>query len=314
MRRDVEIAVKHNVNDLFERVKLEADASEHLDVQPYSYWKSVFKLFIKNKGAIVCAVLLIIIVSMSIIIPALHPDFQPFMIVAGPRFQKPSWQNPFGTNLDNVSIWLLTWVGTQLSLKLAIVVAAINVTLGIIIGSIWGYFRKIDRIMIEIRNFVTNVPTLLLYMILLYVLPPSFWTLVFAMCLFGWMGLASFIRNQILVIDNREYNIASKTLGTPPSRMIVHNLLPYLVSVIVTVVARVIPGVIITESSLTYFGLGFNPSVSVTLGTVMQNGYAYFMDFPYVLFYPALIAGMLTLCFYVIGFALADATDPKNHR
>ncbi|HAV19819.1 MAG TPA: ABC transporter permease, partial [Firmicutes bacterium] len=195
-----------------------------------------------------------------------------------------------------------------------VVVSAINVTLGIIIGSFWGYFRKIDPIMIELRNFINNVPQMLLYMLLIYVLRPSFWVLVFVMCLFGWMGLASFIRNQIIIITNREYNLASKALGTRPIKMITHNLLPYLVSVIVTVVSYTIPGVITAEVGLSYFGLGFNVSKDITLGSMMTMGYNTFMDFPHTLLWPALVASLLALAFFLLGLNLADATDPKNHR
>lgn len=333
---------KTSVKDLFERVQIEATESEKLDVKPYSYWKSVASLFFKKPVAIFSFVVILVIISLSIIVPLMNPDFDFFSLDYSLALKSPFWpfnfaesdlwgvalwseasfwdklswslSHPFGLSATGVDMWNLVWFGTQLSLKLAVTVSAINITLGIVIGSIWGYFRKLDPIFIEIRNFIQNVPQMLLYMLLIYVMRPSFTTLVFVMTVFGWMGLANFIRNYIIVINNREYNIASKTLGTSPMRMITHNLLPYLVSVIVTVVARMIPGVITAEVGLTYFGLGFNVGEEVTLGSVMQLGYQSFMNFPHVLFFPALIASLLSLSFFLLGLNLADATDPKNHR
>ncbi len=337
---------QHSVKDLFQRVEIKEQESEKLDAVPYSYWRSVFRLFFRKSSAIISIVIIVIIVGFAIIVPLSDLSFNehffdlkleyrlwepltPWNYTPSSRydmarilFDDATWwqkfaffiQHPFGFTEWGADVWKLVWWGTNLSLRLAVVVSAINVTLGIIIGSFWGYFRKIDPIMIELRNFINNVPQMLLYMLLIYVLRPSFWVLVFVMCLFGWMGLASFIRNQIIIITNREYNLASKALGTRPIKMITHNLLPYLVSVIVTVVSYTIPGVITAEVGLSYFGLGFNVSKDITLGSMMTMGYNTFMDFPHTLLWPALVASLLALAFFLLGLNLADATDPKNHR
>ncbi len=335
-----------SVEDLFQLVEVKEQASEKLDAVPYSYWKSVFRVFFRKPTAIVSMILILIVVGLAVFVPLsdlgfkakffeLHLEFRlweplaPWNYTPGSRYNEARvlfdgtgfWprfqfllQHPFGFTAWGGDIWKLTWWGTNLSLRLAVVVSLINVVLGIVIGSFWGYFRRIDPFMIELRNFIYNVPQMLLYMLLVYVLRPSFWVLVFVMCLFGWMGLASFIRNQIIIINNREYNIASKSLGSRPVKMITHNLLPYLVSVIVTVISSTIPGVITAEVGLTYFGLGFDTSTEVTLGSMMTLGYTTFMDFPHTLLWPALVASLLSLSFFLMGINLADATDPKNHR
>jgi len=337
---------QHSVEDLFQRVAIQKQESEKLSTEPYSYWRSVFRLFFKKPTAIISLVIIAIVVSFAVIVPLsdlsykqhffdLHLEFRlwapltPWNYTPGSRFDMArilfdnadNWakwqfflQHPFGFTEWGGDLWRLVWWGTNLSLRLAVVVSAINVSLGILIGSIWGYFRRIDPFMIELRNFINNVPQMLLYMLLLYVLRPSFGVLVFVMCLFGWMGLASFIRNQIIIITNREYNLASKSLGSRPFKMITHNLLPYLVSVIVTIISYMIPGVITAEVGLSYFGLGFNTMEEVTLGSMMTMGYQTFMDFPHTLLWPALIASLLALAFFLLGLNLADATDPKNHR
>lgn len=314
---DVQKEEKVEEEDLtpyFTRVELEETSSEHLSVEPYSYWKSVFRLFFRKPSAIISLVIVGIIVLLSILVPLLNPGFDPYKLDWANRYLAPSFSHLFGTDANGVDLWNKTWLGANLSLRLAFTVSIINIVLGILIGALWGYFKKLDPILIELRNLIENVPAFLFYMILLYVMKQSFWTLVFVMCIFGWLPLASMVRNQILIINNREYNMASKTLGSGPLKMINHNLLPYLVSVIVTVAANMIPSVIASEVSLTYFGLGFKTGVDVTLGSVLQSGYGVFMDYPHIFLFPAIIIALLSLSFYYLGLNLADATDPKNHR
>ena len=301
--------------ELFSRVEINKEESERISVNKYSYWKSVFKAVSKKPSTIISLVIILIVLVLTIIGPMIY-HYDAF---AAPS-QSNAWLSPskehlFGTNQLGRDIWTLVWEGARTSFKFAVVVAVINTVLGIIIGSIWGYFRKLDPLMLEVRNFINNIPSMLVYMLLLFVLERSFWTLVFVMCLFGWMGLASFIRNQIIIIQNREYNIASNTLGTKPDKMITHNLLPYLTSVIVTVVSTAIPAAISDEVGLSYFGLGFSNS-TITLGKVLNNlaSSGKWMEKPWVIILPSAVIISITVAFFTLGIDLADATDPRNHR
>ena len=303
-------------NDLFTRVEVNSAAVEQISVHKYSYWKSVFKSVIKKPSSIISIIILIAIFTLTIVGPEMF-NYDPFAApVKSDAWLEPSSKHLFGTNQIGRDIWTLVWEGTRLSLKFGVIVAVINTVLGIVIGSIWGFFRKLDPIMLEIRNFINNIPSMLVYMLLLFVLDRSFWTLVFVMCLFGWMGLASFIRNQIIIIQNREYNLASNTLGSKPDKMITHNLLPYLTSVIVTVVSTAIPAAISAEVGLSYFGLGFSAADTVTLGQVLNElaSSGQWMEKPWVIICPALVIVGMTVAFFTLGLDLADATDPKNHR
>ncbi|HKM11546.1 MAG TPA: ABC transporter permease [Bacilli bacterium] len=216
---------------------------------------------------------------------------------------------------QGMDLWTLVWLGTRFSLLLGLVVALINTILGLLIGAAWGFFKWLDPILLEFRNFVYNIPSLLLYILMMQFLRPSFWTIVLVLCMFGWMGLAGFMRNQIIIIRNREYNIASQTLGSSSKAIIVHNLLPYLVSIIVTVISTAIPGAIASEVSLAFFGLSFQPTSQVTLGQVLtQATNDVWNSYPYMLIAPMIVMVPMTIAFFYIGLILADATDPKNHR
>jgi oligopeptide transport system permease protein len=312
--KNKELITIENAEELFKIVELEDRASEHLDVEPYSYWKSVIKEFLKKKSAIAELIALVAVISLSLIVPVVS-SYDPFEVNVDPAFQfmKPSFEHLFGTNKAGSDVWTITWYGCRISIILALIVATINMVIGVAIGTVWGYFKKLDRIMIEVYQFISNVPALLYQMLLLFVLGPSFQTLVLALTITGWLGTALSVRNLIIIYSNREYNIASRTLGTAPARIIIYNLLPYILTVIVTSFALSIPAVISSEVGLTYLGLGLPPGV-ISLGSVLQSGYPYFISEPHVLFLPALVAGSVTIIFYIIGIALSDAMDPKNHR
>ena len=145
-------------------------------------------------------------------------------------------------------------------------------------------------------------------------LKPSVSTIIFAMCLTGWLPTARFIRNQIVIIRDREFNLASRCLGTPVGRVITKNLLPQVVSVIMMRVALAIPLAIGQEVFLTYIGLGLPVSIP-SLGNLVNEGRIVMMSaaLRYQLIFPSIILSLITISFYCLGNSFADAADPRNH-
>ncbi len=335
---EVEKTIDTDIEKLFTVVGTSDEKIEKLDSTPYSYWSMTFKYLFKNPLVIVCLAVLALLVFFTIFGPMMR-NF-PIQEMQGQAYglTKFHWNKVLGPNATNWfgvfypgdkagamqggDLWWLVWKGSQLSLILGVVVALIDTIVGIVIGSLWGYFKWLDPILIEFRNFVNNLPTLLLDILLMQILKPymkqySFVIIVFLLTALGWVGLAGFIRNQIIIIRNREYNIASQTLGSSPVSMITHNLLPYLVSVIITVVSTAIPEAISAEVGLAYFDLSFRLiDNQITLGQVLTQVCKSldWMQYPYLLIAPMMVMAPLTICFFYLGLALADATDPKTHR
>jgi oligopeptide transport system permease protein len=185
---------------------------------------------------------------------------------------------------------------------------------GICAGVIWGYVRKLDRIVTEVYNVLDNIPTTIVLILIAYILKPSMFSLILAMCITGWLGMARFIRNQIVIIRDRDYNLASRCLGTGVFRIIMRNLLPYLVSVIMMRMALAIPSAIGSEVFITYIGLGL-PIDTPSLGNLINEGRKLITtaSLRYQLWFPAIVLSVVTISFYVIGNAFADAADPRNH-
>ena len=219
-----------------------------------------------------------------------------------------------GTNGNGQDLWARLWAGTRNSLFIGICVALVEAFLGILVGVIWGYVRKLDFILTEVYNVLDNIPNTILLILISYILKPGISTLIFAMCLTGWIQMARFIRNQILIIRDRDYNTASRCLGTPTFRILYKNCLPYLVSVIMLRIALTIPAVIGSEVFITYIGLGL-PLDIPSLGSLIDEGRALLSTTKsYQLFYPVILLSFVTISFYVIGNAFSDSADPKNHR
>ncbi|NLB90499.1 MAG: ABC transporter permease, partial [Clostridiales bacterium] len=231
------------------------------------------------------------------------------------RNQQPNKDFWMGTNSIGQDLWAAIWAGTRTSLTVGFTVAAIETIVGILIGVLWGYVRKLDFFFTEIYNVVDNIPSTIVLILLSLILKPGMSTMIFAMSITGWIGMARFVRNQILIIRDRDYNIASRCLGSSTWRIIFRNLLPYLVSVIMLRMALSVPAVIGNEVFITYIGLGFDAN-TFSLGRLINEGRMK-MQSPsslYQLVYPTIILSIVTVSFYVIGNAFADAADPKNHR
>jgi oligopeptide transport system permease protein len=305
---------------LFEFARFDEDAGERIGYSDYSYWRSTLKVFLKNKTAVVLLVLLTILLLFTFIQPLIPGQNSPTKIHIDPatsiqmRNRPPDSEFWFGTNSIGQDLWARIWSGTRTSLLIGLIVGIVEMVVGILYGALWGYVRKLDRVLTEIYNVLSNIPTTIILLLMAYILRPGFRTMIIAMCLTGWLGLARFVRNQIVIIRDREYNLASRCLGTPTRRIIGRNLLPYLVSVIMLQTALSIPGTIGWEVFLTYIGLGLPVSIP-SLGNLVNEGRLIMMapELRYQLIFPTIVLSIITISFYVLGNAFADASDPRNH-
>ena len=305
---------------LFTFAEFDAVSSERTGYSDYSYWKSTFRVFLKNKVALLLLVFLAGLLLFTIIQPFLPGQKSPTEIyndaATGMQLRNlpPSRAFWFGTNSIGQDLWSRIWSGTRTTLLIAMMVGVIEVGIGILFGSIWGYVRRMDRLMTEIYNVLSNIPTVIFLLLLAFMMKPGIRTMIIAMSITGWLGMARFIRNQIVIIRDREYNLASRCLGTPSSRIIMKNLLPYLVSVIMMQTALSIPATIGWEVLLTYIGVGLPVSIP-SLGNLVNEGRLIMMspELRYQLIFPVIVVSSITVSLYVLGNAFSDASDPRNH-
>ena len=301
---------------LFKRVAVDQTTSEVIDAPAYSYWGSVMRQFFSKKSTYFWLVVLVAIVLMSFIYPLFSSynfndvsNINDFSL----RYLSPSSQYWFGTDKNGQSLFDGVWFGARNSILISIIATFINLFVGIIVGGLWGVSKSFDRIMLEVYNVITNIPALLIIIVLTYSMGAGFWNLIFAMCITGWLGTAYFIRVQILRYRDLDYNLASRTLGTPTRKIVIKNILPQLISVIVTSASQMLPAFISYEAFLSYFGLGL-PLTEPSLGRLISTYSSTLTSNAYLFWIPLTVLILVSLALFIVGQNLADASDPRSHR
>lgn len=296
--------------------------SEKITAPRYSYWHSVFRVFFRNKVNIFVLLLLGVILVFTYVYPQFitYDRFANLMDPEAKHLMPLAAMEKFGYNIH----WILgagasgeptfdaIWVGSRISISLALVCAAINMTIGVLLGAVWGFSKKVDMVMTEVYNIIGNVPYILLISVLVMILSASFWTMVFALTVTGWIGIAYFIRTQVVIIRDREYNLASRCLGTSIFRIAIKNILPFMTSVIVTLMATEIPSYISYEVFLSYIGIGLS---DMSLGKLIYEAESAMVTkgWQFEFWSPVAVASIITVVLYVVGQNLGDASDPRTH-
>ena len=303
-------------NEKFQFVKRDDYASEAIDAPAYSYWGSVFRQFLKKKSTVIMLGILIAIVLMSFIYPMFSDfDFNDVSKVNdfSARFIKPNAEHWFGTDSNGKSLFDGVWFGARNSILISVIATFVNLFIGVVIGGIWGISKSVDRIMMEVYNVINNIPSLLIVIVLTYSIGAGFWNLIFAMSVTTWISVAHSIRIQMLRYRDLEYNLASRTLGTPSYKIIMKNIMPQLVSVIVTSTSQMLPSFISYEAFLSFFGLGL-PITVPSLGRLISDYSQNVTTNAYLFWIPLTTLVLVSLSLFVVGQNLADASDPRTHR
>ncbi len=311
-----------NQDELFRFIDRDEAKSEKIIAPRYSYWRSVFRVFFRKKSNWVLLGLLSFLVLFSAIFPIFFP-YNPTENVTRSTLFNMSPKKAIaqfgdvlkyclGTGSLGNSIFYGIWESARTSLLLAVICATINMTIGVIVGAIWGYSKRVDKFMLVIYNIVANVPYILVISVLVYVIGSGFSSFIFSMCITGWLGIAHFFRTQVMIIRDREYCMASKCLGTPILKIVSKNILPFMTSVFVTVLASDLPSYISNEVFMSYIGVGLSSNVA-SLGRMIQEAQTAFLSYPWSFWPPVAIASSITVILYMLGQNLADASDPRTH-
>ena len=263
--------------------------SEDTGYSNYSYWRSTIRTFFRNKAVLALVVLIAGMILMSFFYPVFsRVDPKKVSMLPLEWNRSPSTAHWFGTDALGRDIWARAWYGARNSFLLAFCIACSDVGIGTIVGALWGYNKKLDPVMIEIYNIITNVPSTVYLVLLAYIMNTSYLTLFVSMASRGWIVEARFFRNRILSIRDSEYNVASRCLGTPMRRIATKNIIPHIISLIIMEAALCIPYSIGSEVFLGFVGVGL-PVNAITLGNIVNQGRASFTLHPYQMLLPTII-------------------------
>ncbi|MDF2943513.1 MAG: oppC [Herbinix sp.] len=304
----------------FEWVGANAAESETISRPSTSYWKDAMHRLSKNKAAMTCLFIIIIITLCAIFIPIFSPytmSEQHLTHTYAPMGFKDSTDGHlhlFGTDTLGRDIFTRIWYGARISLFISFTAVFVCFFIGVIYGGISGYLGgAVDNVMMRIIEIINGIPYLIIVVLLMMVIPPGVYTMVIAYAAVGWTGMARLVRGQIMSLKQQDYVVAAKVMGAKPSRIIAKHLLPNTLSVVIVNITLAIPSAIFTEAFLSYIGLGV-PVPLASWGTLANEGSRVFQMYPSQLIIPAICISLTMLSFNLLGDGLRDALDPKLRR
>jgi dipeptide transport system permease protein len=294
--------------------KKDKTEQEQLARPSLSYWKDAWRRLRKNYLAMSGLGFIILLVVMAIFGPIVSP-YDANLGVLSEQYQPPSAEHWFGTDNAGRDVFTRTWQGARISLFVGFMAALIDVTIGIIWGGVSGYKGgHTDNAMMRIIEVLYGIPYLLVVILLLVVLGPSLTTIIIALTVTGWVGMARIVRGQVMQIKNYEYVLASRAFGTKTSRIIRKGLLPNTMGPIIVQMTLTVPSAIFAEAFLSFIGLGIsspNASWGVmandSLGAILSGNW-------WTLFFPAFFISLTMFAFNILGDGLQDALDPKLRK
>ena len=327
--------------DLFGKASDEEKAQVVTQRESVSFMKDAMRRFVKNKMAMTCLVILILITLIAIVVPMFYPYsytkqdvsakyLQPFEYSRKEmtKINKGEFVFPHIMGTDNLGrdYAIRVIYGTRISLMVGFISALIVVIIGILYGSISGYFGgKVDIIMMRIVDIIYSLPDVLIVILLSVAIKDIISTskneliiklgagMISIFIVFGllyWVGMARQVRGQILSIKEQEYVLAARAMGASPMHIIMKHMIPNCVSVIIITAAMQIPSAIFTESFLSFVGMGVSMPMP-SLGSLASDARSGLVSYPYMLVFPATTIFLIVLSFNLLGDGLRDAFDPK---
>ncbi|WP_054942165.1 ABC transporter permease [Paenibacillus ihuae] len=294
----------------FRKIGIDEKEAEVIQRESLSAWQDAWERLRQNKLAMTALIIMLLIVIMAIVAPHLVPytyDSNDLMSTN----KGPSWDHLFGTDDFGRDVFVRTWMGARISLIVGLAAACIDLIFGVIYGGIMGFFGgRIDTIMNKFSEILYSIPYLLVVIMLLVVFEPSLWTIILALTITGWINMSWIVRGEIMQLKNREFILASRSMGADWKRLLFKHLLPNAMGPIIVTVTLSVPSAIFSEAFLSFLGLGVQAPVA-SLGSMINDSLTGWMYYPWRMIFPALVISLTMLSFNIFGDGLRDALDPK---
>jgi len=287
-----------------------------------SQFGAVWRQFRIHRGAVFGLIVLGILVGFVVFGPFFWPEVKLKVVEAlKVKNQGPSLRFPFGTDQLGRDILVRMMAAGKVSLAVGFVAMMIAIFAGTGVGILAGYFKQLDGPLMRLTDLFLSLPLipLLLVLVMLFrdkiaaIMGPelgAFLLIVFAIGITSWMQAARIVRGEVLALKEREYVLAAKSIGVPARRVILRHILPNIISPVMVAATLGVAEAIITESVLSFLGLGFPPDFP-TWGRLLFDGLNYLQLYPERVIWPGLAISLTALSVNYIGDGLRDALDPR---
>ncbi len=284
-------------------------------------WWAVWDRLRRNRAALAGGLLfagLLIFVALGPLLWMVDP----WQIDPDNRNQGPSLGHPLGTDQLGRDLLARLMVGGRITLAVGVAAMALGVGLGVLIGVVAGYFRRLDGVLMRLTDLFLALPILPILLVLVLLFREAlaarlgeaagiFLLVVGAIALTSWMHTARIVRADVMAIKERDFIVAAQSIGTPPRRIITRHILPNVLSPVIVSATLGVAGAIMTESALSFLGMGFPPDVP-TWGRMVFDAVDYMQQFPGRVLWPGAFISLTVLSVNYLGDGLRAALDPRG--
>ncbi|MEC2344198.1 MULTISPECIES: ABC transporter permease [Paenibacillus] len=298
----------------FRKIGADEKEAEVIQRESISAWRDAWQRLRSNKLAMTALIFLALVTLAAIIAPWIVGKIYGYNYYSNDLLntnKAPSAAHWFGTDDLGRDMFIRTWMGARISLIVGLAAACIDLLIGVIYGGIMGYYGgRVDEIMSKFSEILYSIPYLLVTILLLVVMEPSLGTIILALTITGWINMSWIVRGEIMQLKNREYVLASRSMGAGHGRLLFRHLLPNAVGPIIVTVTLSVPNAIFAEAFLSFLGLGVQAPVA-SLGSMINDALTGWLYYPWRMLFPAILISIIMLAFNIFGDGLRDALDPK---
>ncbi len=266
-------------------------------------------LFKQNKLAVFSAGVILVIALMAIFAPLVAP-YEPTKQDLLHRLAGPSMKHILGTDELGRDVFSRLLYGARVSLSIGLIPTLASMTIGTVLGLAAGYYgKKVDFIIMRLADVTLAFPSILLAMVVMYTVGAGLINIYIALIIVGWAGTARVVRSQTLSLKEMEYVEAAKSIGVKSHRIMFQHILPNCIPSLIVLFTLNIPASILSESSLSFLGIGAQPP-STSWGLMVSDGKQYLFSDPTIAIAPGVAILIIALAFNFLGDGLRDILDP----
>jgi peptide/nickel transport system permease protein len=279
-----------------------------------SYWNESWERLRANRIGMAAGVLILVLAAIALAAPLFTmflTHYEPYQIDLTATFQPPGHPHLLGTDeLGRDTLTRLIY-GGRVTLGVAFLTVGISLTVGTSVGLVTGYYGGwIDDILMRIVDMVLSIPAIFLFILMSILFRPNPVTLAMIIASVGWGGVARLVRGEVLSVKQRDFIMATRSIGARDVRMIVRHLLPNVLPVLIVAASLGVGQIILIEAALDFLGLGIQPPTA-SWGNMLSNAESYFFHSLSLVTFPGFTIFITVLASNLFGNAVRDAFDPR---
>ncbi|MDR1440144.1 MAG: ABC transporter permease [Clostridiales bacterium] len=296
---------------LFEALSDDERDSEFIAMDSKTYFQDAWGRFRKNRLALAGFVFILLMIACAVAIPMGVPDAYSAQNLAV-RNQPPSLGHLFGTDKFGRDILARVMYGARISLSVGFAAALLNLLIGVLYGGFCGYVGgKADLILMRVVDILYSVPSLLYVILIMLVFGSNIISVLIAISISSWVGMARQVRAQVLSLKEQEFALAARISGAGRAHILFRHLIINCVGPIIVTTTLMVPNAIFTEAFLAFVGIGISIPMA-SWGTMANEARAQLLDYPIQMFWPVAAICLTMLSLYFIGDGMSEALDPRK--